>query len=69
MPQINDQFHRELDRVVVEKLDNQMVQLAQGAAPTYEGYREIVGYLRALSDVRQWCDDLEAQMYGRREVG
>ena len=68
MSQINDHFHRELDRVLVEKLDDRMVSLANGQALSYEEYRESVGYLRALNDVRQWCNDIESQIYGRREA-
>jgi len=44
-----------------------MVQLAHGAANSYEEYHGYVGYIRAMNDVLRFCAEIEEERYGPRQ--
>ena len=67
LPDINDQFHRALYRVLTEKIDDRMSQLAAGSAVTFDDYKNQVGYLQALNDVMGYCEEIEKARYGDPE--
>jgi hypothetical protein len=73
MPTIDDEFHRRLNKLLVEKMDNRMVQLANGGAmqiresttTVAENYAAQVAYIKALNDVIGWCQEVEDEKYGK----
>lgn len=62
--EIQDPFHRALYRLISEKIDERMAQMAAGNAADYEEYRQQVGYLQAFADVLGFCDEIEKERYG-----
>ncbi len=73
-PSLLDPFHRALHTQVSKTIDDRMVNLAQGGAASIEGsaqtvaekYAAHVSYIKALSDVLGWCEELEREQYGLR---
>ena len=71
---LHDPFHRALHAQVAKTIDDRMVNLAQGGAASIEGsaqtvaekYAAQVSYIKALSDVLGWCEELEREQYGLR---
>ena len=61
---IIDRFHRSLYNVIVDKFNDRQEALVNGAAATFDAYKEQVGYLQALRDVIEWADAVEADQYG-----
>ena len=61
---INDPFHRQLYRIITEKMDDRMSSVGSGACASYDSYRQEVGYLQALADVTDWCAEIEKARYG-----
>jgi hypothetical protein len=61
---INDPFHRQLYRIITEKIDDRMSGISSGVCGDYETYRQEVGYLQALGNVLDWCSEIEKARYG-----
>lgn len=61
---IVDPFHRGLYRVLIEKIDTRMVQLASGQAKDYAEYQHHAGYVQAMNDVLGICQQIEQDRYG-----
>ena len=68
MPDINDQFHRALYRVLTEKIDERMAHIAGGSAQSFDQYQNQVGYLQALNDVLGYCEEIEKARYGEKDA-
>jgi hypothetical protein len=66
---IIDPFFRSLAKVVHEKLEHRITELLHGGALDFAGYKEQIGYIRALQEVLQWGEDLERDQYGRKPEG
>ena len=64
--QILDPFHRALHAKLSQDLANRVTGLANGAVPNYEEYKSQVGYITALNDVLDLCEELERDQYGAR---
>lgn len=62
-PQVIDPFHRTLDAMVREQMDQRMVRVC-GGLPTFSDYNIEVGYLRALQDVLNWSMEISRQRHG-----
>jgi hypothetical protein len=65
---IIDPFHRSLHIVVAEKIDTRMRLLAAGKSLDFADYKQQVGYLEALNDVLDICQELEHERYGAKPV-
>jgi len=65
--QVVDQFHAALRKMLGPIIDDTMVQLAHGAANSYEEYHGYVGYIRAMNDVLRFCAEIEEERYGPRQ--
>ena len=63
---INDPFHRALYQVITDKINGRMGEVSTGACPSYDSYRHEVGYLQALGDVLDWCEEIEKARYGNQ---
>ncbi|HEX3587781.1 MAG TPA: hypothetical protein VH024_17410 [Candidatus Angelobacter sp.] len=63
-------FQAKLYERMDEEHQTRGFQLIEGFYKTYEEYRERVGYLRALRDVRAWGDEImtAVQDNGRRDA-
>lgn len=55
-------FRRLLNEWLDEQHASRVEHLAQGSAETIENYREAVGYLRALRDVKVECQEIVSKM-------
>ena len=75
MPSLIDPFHRALYAMVTRAIEDRVTDLASGSAAVLkdssqtvaEKYAAKVAYLMALKDVLAWCEELEADMYGKRK--
>lgn len=63
---IVDPFHADLHKIVHEQINDRLAALGGGSALTYDMYKTEVGYLRALSDVLEWCKTVEETRYGSK---
>lgn len=61
---IVDPFHKALYERIVTALDTRIVQVANGAARTYDEYKQHVGYISAMNDVLVMSRDIERERYG-----
>jgi hypothetical protein len=63
---IQDRFHSTLRKTVDEKLELRRGELeAGGLVPNSDAhYRFLCGYIQALKDVTEWCEDTERDQYG-----
>ena len=69
---IIDRFHQNLRKKLLEDISARMTQLASGAASkteydqasTAEKYAAQVSYLRALNEVLDLCEQLDADQHG-----
>lgn len=74
-PSLIDPFHRSLHERLTTMLQDRVSRLAQGSASQMigsqssvaENYAGQVGYIQALRDVLDVCDDLERERYGDRK--
>lgn len=74
-PNLVDPFHRALYAVLVKELENRMGQLAEGSACTNtndtqtvaEKYAAQVSYIKALHDILEKCEELEADLFGTKQ--
>jgi hypothetical protein len=56
-------FAELLMKRIAEVRETMSEQLATGASVNdFADYREKVGYLRALTDLRAWCDEAETDL-------
>ena len=59
----NNRFAEILMKKVEGVREDLAMQLATGASVgDFAAYREKVGYLRALTDLRAWCDEAETDL-------
>lgn len=73
-PDLIDPFHRTLYAKLIEQLERRTAELATGSAATILGdtqtvaekYAAQVGYIKALHDVLEVCEELERERYGQR---
>lgn len=62
----NNQFEAELRKVAAEQRVEVLEKLALGGGvPDYPAYREQVGYLRALKDLGDWCEEVRSTLEKR----
>lgn len=60
---INNRFHAMLLERIALKRDSVFEELEYGGAVTdFATYRERVGYLRALKELPEWCDEIETKL-------
>lgn len=72
---IIDPFHAALYKVLTEKLLSRVNELATGSARTImgsgatvaENYAAQTSYIHALQEVMGFCEEVEQEMYGKRE--
>lgn len=55
-------FHRLLEVKLKEVLDERRIDLADGAATDFSGYKFHVGYVQAIKDVLAMCDEINEGM-------
>lgn len=55
-------FHRLLEDRVREVVERESASLSSGQAPDYPSYKEMVGYIRGLSDALRLCEDIEKDL-------
>lgn len=63
--QIIDPFHRELFTILKQNLSDKVEYIASGKAKTFEEYKEKAGYIRAITEILDKCEEIEKQKYGR----
>jgi hypothetical protein len=61
----NTVFRVELQKAIAEHRASMSERMAAGAFTDFYGYREQVGYIRALDRVAQMCDEVETEMAKR----
>ena len=62
----NMQFETELRKIVSQKRDEVLSKLEiAGGVDDYAAYREQVGYLRALGDMGDWCNEVSLKLEQR----
>jgi hypothetical protein len=64
---IIDRFHKGIYNVIAEKLEERRQGLENGTARDYAEYRHMTGYIRGLTDVLEWCQEVEKDQYGPQE--
>lgn len=52
---------RLLFKRIREEMEQRTAGVINGSVPDYAEYRSRCGYLRALSDVLEWCEDIERE--------
>lgn len=62
----NNQFEAELRKVVEQQRAEVLERLELGGGvPDYPAYREQVGYLRALKNFGDWCEEVRSTLEKR----
>lgn len=59
------QFEAVLKQIVTEERELMAEDLANGAPEDYAAYREIVGYIRALDQLGEFCIEVEKRLEER----
>jgi len=52
---------RLLSKRIREEMEDRTASIVNGALPDFATYRSRCGYLQALSDVMQWCEEIERE--------
>lgn len=52
------QFEALLKEIIAEEREQTLEDMANGSADDYPGYRELVGYIRALDAFGDWCAEV-----------
>lgn len=61
MNSLDTEFHRRFVAHVDEAISNNSGAILSGTLDHLE-YKRISGYIKALSDVKEWCGDIEKSM-------
>lgn len=61
MGTLDQDFHRRLVKKIEETETDMMGSLRSGTL-NIETYKSQTGYLRALDNVKEWCEDIESQI-------
>lgn len=59
------QFEALLKEIIAQEREEALEDLANGAAEDYPGYREAVGYIRALDAYADWCAEVGKKLEER----
>lgn len=58
---LDTDFHRRVAKRLKQETDEEMARLASGALE-YHDYKTKCGRIKALSDVAEWCEQIESDM-------
>ena len=53
----NGLFFNEFKKLLRERITDEMANVANGSAQTFEGYREQVGVIRGLTEAVEICEE------------
>lgn len=60
---MQDAFHAALRRRVEEAIAERTDVVARGRSASFEEYQGHVGYIRAMRDVLELCNEIEQRLY------